>query len=241
MNTGRHWLLFHLKLLSQLDKRLKRRPGIKASGGHLDRSKIVRDLNDLTGEGNIESMLSVEMGLRELASLKIANYIPINEDLNYPAKLEHSADVVSETAIGLSYKTGAFCICHWLQTMESYFPASQFRPSSLEKLLKDHAGKYATGDEVSMADLFLAPQILAGIERFNVDMIILQLPDDSEVSDELWDEVIELMKFRVVDKVLLIRMLAVRALSRFVNDSENSDILDLFLEVLPLEQNSVSV
>nr|KJB21439.1 hypothetical protein B456_004G136800 [Gossypium raimondii] len=84
---------------------------------------------------------------------EIANYIPINEDLNYPAKLEHSADVVSETA-----------------TMESYFPASQFRPSSLEKLLKDHAGKYMTGDEVSMADLFLAPQILAGIERFNVDM-----------------------------------------------------------------------
>ncbi|MFQ6634006.1 hypothetical protein Gotur_012435 [Gossypium turneri] len=49
------------------------------------------------------------------------------------------------------------------------------------------------------------------------------------------------MKFRVVDKVPLIRTLAVRALSRFVNDSENSDILDLFLEVLPLEQNSVSV
>lgn len=71
--------------------------------------------------------------------------------------------------------------------------------------------------------------------------IILRLPDDSEVSDELWDEVIELMKFRVVDKVPFIRTLAVRALSRFVNDSENSDILDLFLEVLPLEQNSVSV
>ncbi|KAG4152264.1 hypothetical protein ERO13_D04G112220v2 [Gossypium hirsutum] len=72
-------------------------------------------------------------------------------------------------------------------------------------------------------------------------MIILRLPDDSEVSDELWDEVIELMKFRVVDKVLLIRTLVVWALSRFVNDSENNDILDLFLEVLPLEQNSVSV
>ncbi|KAK9041247.1 hypothetical protein V6N11_016357 [Hibiscus sabdariffa] len=71
-----------------------------------------------------------------------------------------------------------------------------------------------------------------------ISEIILRLPDDSEVSDELWDEVIELMKFRVVDKVPLIRTLAVRALSRFVNDSENSDILDLFLEVLPLEQNS---
>lgn len=35
------------------------------------RNKLARDLNDLTGEGNIESMLSVEMGLRELASLKV--------------------------------------------------------------------------------------------------------------------------------------------------------------------------
>ncbi|XP_019430098.1 PREDICTED: coiled-coil domain-containing protein SCD2-like isoform X3 [Lupinus angustifolius] len=40
-----------------------------------DRSKLVRDLNDLTGEGNIESMLSVEMGLRELASLKVEDAV----------------------------------------------------------------------------------------------------------------------------------------------------------------------
>ncbi|KAJ9550726.1 hypothetical protein OSB04_014771 [Centaurea solstitialis] len=37
---------------------------------------------------------------------------------------------------------------------------------ALEKLLKDHAGKYATGDDVYLADLFLAPQI----QRFNLDM-----------------------------------------------------------------------
>ncbi|XP_017985070.1 PREDICTED: glutathione S-transferase zeta class isoform X4 [Theobroma cacao] len=42
---------------------------------------------------------------------------------------------------------------------------------ALEKLLKDHAGIYATGDEVFMADLFLAPQVHAGIKRFNVDMV----------------------------------------------------------------------
>ncbi|XP_010453387.1 PREDICTED: coiled-coil domain-containing protein SCD2 [Camelina sativa] len=35
------------------------------------RSQLVQDLNDLTGEGNIESMLSVEMGLKELTSLKV--------------------------------------------------------------------------------------------------------------------------------------------------------------------------
>lgn len=40
-----------------------------------ERSKLVRDLNDLTGEGNIESMLSVEKGLRELASLKVEDAV----------------------------------------------------------------------------------------------------------------------------------------------------------------------
>lgn len=39
------------------------------------RSKLVLDLSDLTGEGNIESMLSVEMGLKELASLKVVDGI----------------------------------------------------------------------------------------------------------------------------------------------------------------------
>lgn len=40
-------------------------------GDDPDRSKPARDMSDLTGEGNIETMLSVEMGLRELASLKV--------------------------------------------------------------------------------------------------------------------------------------------------------------------------
>ncbi|GAV60482.1 Cnd3 domain-containing protein [Cephalotus follicularis] len=70
-----------------------------------------------------------------------------------------------------------------------------------------------------------------------ISEIIMRLPDDAEVSNELWDEVIECMKVRVRDKVPVIRNIAIRALSRFANDSENSDILDLFLEVLPLEQN----
>ncbi|XP_047326337.1 coiled-coil domain-containing protein SCD2 isoform X1 [Impatiens glandulifera] len=40
-----------------------------------DRSRAVRDLNDINGEGNIETMLSVEMGLRELASLKVEDAV----------------------------------------------------------------------------------------------------------------------------------------------------------------------
>ncbi|XP_076908995.1 uncharacterized protein LOC143566095 [Bidens hawaiensis] len=70
-----------------------------------------------------------------------------------------------------------------------------------------------------------------------ISEIIMRLPDDAEVSDELWDEVIDCIKVRVGDKVPLIRTFSVRALSRFANDAENSDILDLLLETLPLEQN----
>ncbi|KAF3673281.1 Coiled-coil domain-containing protein SCD2 [Capsicum annuum] len=40
-----------------------------------EREKLVQDLNDFTGEGNIESMLSVEMGLNELVSLKVEDAI----------------------------------------------------------------------------------------------------------------------------------------------------------------------
>ncbi|XP_047332998.1 glutathione S-transferase zeta class-like [Impatiens glandulifera] len=42
--------------------------------------------------------------------------------------------------------------------------------SAVEKVLHEHAGKYATGDEVCLADVFLAPQIYAGVNKFNVDM-----------------------------------------------------------------------
>ncbi|PNX92829.1 putative copia-type protein [Trifolium pratense] len=46
------------------------------------RSNLVPDLNDLTGEGNIESMLSVEMGMKELASLKV--FCKCIGDLGFP-------------------------------------------------------------------------------------------------------------------------------------------------------------
>lgn len=42
--------------------------------------------------------------------------------------------------------------------------------AALEKLLKGYAGKYATGDEIFLADLFLAPQIYGAIRRFNINM-----------------------------------------------------------------------
>lgn len=67
----------------------------------------------------------------------------------------------------------------------------------------------------------------------------MRLPDDAEVSDELWDEVLDSMKLRVRDKVPAVRAFAVRALSRFVNDGDDSDITNLFLQTLCQEQNTV--
>ncbi|XP_020252961.1 glutathione S-transferase zeta class-like isoform X2 [Asparagus officinalis] len=42
--------------------------------------------------------------------------------------------------------------------------------AALEKLLKSSVGRYATGDDIGLADVFLAPQIAAGITRFQIDM-----------------------------------------------------------------------
>jgi hypothetical protein len=42
------------------------------------KARAMRDVNDITGDGNIESMLSVEKGLRELASLKVEDAVVLS-------------------------------------------------------------------------------------------------------------------------------------------------------------------
>ncbi|CAM8881089.1 unnamed protein product [Rhodiola kirilowii] len=117
------------------------------------------------------------------------------------------------------------------------------RTASAERIVRFVAVFSTTRDlnDCSMSDAFLeefvrfllvASSAASKTSRLRscqiISEIIMRLPDDAEVSDELWDEVIECMKMRIEDKV--------RALSRFANDSEDSDILELLLQALDLEQ-----
>ncbi|KAF8762458.1 hypothetical protein HU200_009423 [Digitaria exilis] len=57
----------------QKAKEEPRKQGDDAQG----RNKLAREMSDIMGEGNIESMLSVEMGLRELSSLKVEDAVVV--------------------------------------------------------------------------------------------------------------------------------------------------------------------
>ncbi|XP_066307893.1 coiled-coil domain-containing protein SCD2-like [Miscanthus floridulus] len=57
----------------QKAKEEPRKHGDNAQG----RNKLAREMSDVMGEGNIESMLSVEMGLRELSSLKVEDAVVV--------------------------------------------------------------------------------------------------------------------------------------------------------------------
>ncbi|KAJ3678231.1 hypothetical protein LUZ60_002034 [Juncus effusus] len=62
-----------LEVVLSAGQKAKEEPRKKEENG--GKSKLVRDMSDVMGEGNIESMLSIEMGLRELASLKVEDAV----------------------------------------------------------------------------------------------------------------------------------------------------------------------
>ncbi|ERM95845.1 condensin complex subunit 3 [Amborella trichopoda] len=146
---------------------------------------------------------------------------------------------------------GRFVEPYW-KTLRPLFLA-QKRVLGTERLVKVLAGFAAYRDEKNAqdSDAFLEEflKMLLSLSsashktiRFRscqiISEIIMRLPDDAEVSNDVWDEVIDCMKQRMQDKVPTVRAFAVRALARFASDSENEDIVDLYRQVLAGEHNA---
>ncbi|KAE8801224.1 coiled-coil domain-containing protein SCD2 [Hordeum vulgare] len=64
-------------VLSAGQKAIKEEPRKQGEDDAQRRNRLVREMSDVMGEGNIESMLSVEMGLRELSSLKVEDAVVV--------------------------------------------------------------------------------------------------------------------------------------------------------------------
>ncbi|XP_041012263.1 coiled-coil domain-containing protein SCD2-like isoform X2 [Juglans microcarpa x Juglans regia] len=79
MSKYEHWSsLAPLPFEIVLSAGQKAKEGWEKGNDDPEKRSKVQDFNDLTGEGNIESMLSVEMGLKELASLKVEEAIVLS-------------------------------------------------------------------------------------------------------------------------------------------------------------------
>lgn len=92
--------------------------------------------------------------------------------INYQA-----ANIVSSSIQPLQNLSVLKCIAEKVNPDEQYVWARDHIGkgfAALEKLLNDYAGKYATGDEVCLADCFIAPQLHSAI-RFKLDMTLYPL------------------------------------------------------------------
>ncbi|KAL6594546.1 hypothetical protein ACP70R_048284 [Stipagrostis hirtigluma subsp. patula] len=73
-----YWSSFApLALEAVLSVGQKARDGTLSDNADMESKSKISDVNDMAGEGNIESMLSVEKGLRELASLKVEDAVMV--------------------------------------------------------------------------------------------------------------------------------------------------------------------
>uniref|UniRef100_A0ACD5XFE0 Uncharacterized protein n=1 Tax=Avena sativa TaxID=4498 RepID=A0ACD5XFE0_AVESA len=66
-----------LEVVLSAGQKAKEEPRKQGEDDAQRRNRLVRDMSDIMGEGNIESMLSVEMGLRELSSLKVEDAVVV--------------------------------------------------------------------------------------------------------------------------------------------------------------------
>ncbi|KAF3786860.1 Condensin complex subunit 3 [Nymphaea thermarum] len=136
----------------------------------------------------------------------------------------------------------------WTSTLSPLFATVKRAPST-ERLVR-FVALFAVSEAARPGDAFLEDFLrflLASSAASNkavrfrscqiVSEIMMQLPDDAEVSDELWDELVECMKGRIQDKIPIVRAFAVRALARFAIDAENGDVVELFRKSLSSESN----
>ncbi|GJN16861.1 hypothetical protein PR202_gb03885 [Eleusine coracana subsp. coracana] len=66
-----------LEVVLSAGQKAKEEPRKQGEDDALRRNKLAREMSDIMGEGHIESMLSVEMGLRELSSLKVEDAVVV--------------------------------------------------------------------------------------------------------------------------------------------------------------------
>ncbi|GAB1297667.1 Maleylacetoacetate isomerase [Apodemus speciosus] len=125
---------------------------------------IVRMISDL-----------IASGIQPLQNLSVLKQVGQENQMPWAQKAITSGfngERMDRRAVGRQVVGWVFVLqsLHKPHRLEAYGPTElSDSPVTLEKILQSTAGKYCVGDEVSMADVCLVPQV-ANAERFKVDL-----------------------------------------------------------------------
>ncbi|KAM3691133.1 hypothetical protein ACJW31_09G172500 [Castanea mollissima] len=140
------------------------------------RVRIALNLKGLKYEYKAVNLLKGEQLSPEFTNLNPLGYVPVLVDgdlvLSDSFAIILAANIISSSVQPLQNLATLKCIEEKISSdpdlklaWAQHYTKKGF--VALERLLKDYAGRFATGDEVYLADLFLAPQIHAAIKRLN--------------------------------------------------------------------------